>query len=746
MSGSPDDEREPTKMEQALAEAANETLRDELKRLTEEVGIKIFPVGKDKRPLVAHWKTDCSDEMSQIDSWLDKHGANVNWAMPTGPENGYWALDLDRKDGKDGPSFMLEKFGAVKAQTQRTVSGGLHKLFKCCSAQGTLKSRANVFGKAEGKDTGVDIRYNGGYILIDPSEGYRMTTKFNSSVDVCPDNLFQLLKDDEGPTALEKKPSNREKMTQERLTEVLMALPVDDPYLLSREGWQEIMRAVHSESEGEEWGRELFTKWSLQYEGNWQKDPELEIERDWNSYSPDGSTTGGTLIHHCQRLKVMPLAPSVIEPEDAVDFERTKASIMASKQGLIKPNVHNCMEMLKCPMVGKKENEEFSNLFVFNELTRDICWFKSPIWDKKKKAGSAIEETDITMLRALIAPKFNVDFADDTMKKSVAAYATQRKTHPVRNYLKGLKWDGVERLSTWLIDSCGLEDNEYTRAVGRKTLIGAVARVMAPGCKVDTILVLEGVQGSRKSTLVEIMGRKNKHQKGWYGSPELNIKGLGTGDTSAVTNTYGCWIIEMAEMKAVSNADELQVKDFLSTAEDRVTLKYDKFAINSPRQYLIVGTKNPYGEGRYIKDHTGARRYWPVKVNKSEEEPIDTDAVDAIMDQLYAEAYVAWSKNEKWWLEGRALEIAKDYQAARIVGNERVSDVDRYFKFGPGKAKDKLHTATAMRHIWPNERKYTQYHRDSLAEYLKSAGWEFNRGIRIDGKQSSGWRKIDEQS
>jgi predicted P-loop ATPase len=742
MRGSPKD----SKMERALSESANETVRDELKRLVEEVGISIFPVGKDKRPLVSHWKTDCTKEMSQVDEWLDKHGPNVNWAMPTGPDNGYWALDLDRKDGKDGLKFIIEKFGAVKGQTQRTMSGGLHKIFKCCAEQGTLKSRANVFGKTEGKDTGVDIRYNGGYILIDPSEGYRMTTKFDLDVDLCPDNLFQLLKDDEGPTALEKPVANRQKMGEERLTEVLMALPVDDPYLLSREGWQEIMRAVHSESEGEEWGKELFTRWSLQYEGNWQKDPEAEIARDWNSYSPDGNTSGGTLIYHCQRLECLPQAPSVIEPEDAVDFKRTKAAIMTTRQGAVKPNVHNCMEILRCTQVGKQDNLEFSDLFVFNEMTRDICWFKSPIWDKKKKAGSAIEETDITMLRALISPKFLVDFADDTMKKSVAAYATQRKTHPVRNYLKGLKWDEQERLSTWLIDSCGLEDNAYTRAVGRAVLVSAVARVMSPGCKVDNVLVLEGDQGCRKSTLVEIIGRTYnfpgpRKKKGWYGSPELNIKGLSTGDTDAVTNTYGCWVIEMAEMKAISNADELQVKDFLSTSEDRVTLKYDKFAMSSPRQYILVGTKNPYGEGRYIKDHTGARRYWPVKVTKTEENPIDIDAVDDVMDQLYAEAYVAWSKGEKFHLTGEALRLAKEYQAARIVGNERKSEVDRFFQYGAGKTMDKFHTADVLRKIWPTERKFTQYHRDSLAEYMKAQGWESSRGIRIDNKQSTGWKK-----
>ncbi len=75
--------------------------------------------------------------------------------------------------------------------------------------------------------------------------------------------------------------------------------------------------------------------------------------------------------------------------------------------------------------------------------------------------------------------------------------------HPVREYLRSLVWDGEKRAETLFIDYLGAEDSRYTRNVTRKALIGAVARILSPGCKHDHMLVLVGPQGCRKSTTLK---------------------------------------------------------------------------------------------------------------------------------------------------------------------------------------------------------------------------------------------------
>ena len=83
----------------------------------------------------------------------------------------------------------------------------------------------------------------------------------------------------------------------------------------------------------------------------------------------------------------------------------------------------------------------------------------------------------------------------------------QTKRHPVKEYLQGLEWDGKPRADTLFIDYLGAEDCAYTREVTRKALIGAVARIMEPGCKHDHMLVLVGPQGCRKSTTLAKLGK-----------------------------------------------------------------------------------------------------------------------------------------------------------------------------------------------------------------------------------------------
>jgi hypothetical protein len=127
--------------------------------------------------------------------------------------------------------------------------------------------------------------------------------------------------------------------------------------------------------------------------------------------------------------------------------------------------------------------------------------------------------------------------------------------HPIREYLHGLKWDGVARLDTWLTNYLGAEDTELHRAWGRCHLLAAVKRVMEPGTKHDEILVFEGEQGLGKSTAIATLA-----------GPQFFTDALKIGQDSKETIelTTGVWLAEMPELEGISGKEAASVKSMLS--------------------------------------------------------------------------------------------------------------------------------------------------------------------------------------
>jgi predicted P-loop ATPase len=235
--------------------------------------------------------------------------------------------------------------------------------------------------------------------------------------------------------------------------------------------------------------------------------------------------------------------------------------------------------------------------------------------------------------------------------QAVLAAAEDGRFHPVREYFAKLKWDGTPRLATWLATYCGASENQYTQLAGVKFLIGAVARVMKPGCKMDNVLILEGEQGRWKSTALATLAGIE-----WFGDTPFAI-----GDKDSFLVTRGNLIYELAELDGFSRAESSRAKAYFSSRYDTFVPKYVAWAIKVPRQLVFAGTVN---HGTYLRDTTGNRRYWPVKIERADIESLARDR-----DQLWAEAVHRFNAGEQWWVVESERELFSLEQELRYVGD-----------------------------------------------------------------------------
>ena len=226
--------------------------------------------------------------------------------------------------------------------------------------------------------------------------------------------------------------------------------------------------------------------------------------------------------------------------------------------------------------------------------------------------------------------------------------SSQNKINDVKEYLQGLKWDGKRRVDTLLRDYLGAEDNEYTRAVMRKSLCAAVARAVVGGVKYDYMPIFTGPQGIGKSTFLSILG------KDWFSDSLTTFEGK-----EAAELIQGTWINEVGELTAMTKQETSAVKQFLSKTHDIYRAAYGRTTGKYPRRCVFFGTSN---DTEFLKDSTGNRRFWPVDVGLHKARKSVWNDLPQEVDQVWAEAYMYWLLGEPLYLSKEVEKLAEEQQ------------------------------------------------------------------------------------
>lgn len=394
-----------------------------------------------------------------------------------------------------------------------------------------------------------------------------------------------------------------------------------------------------------------------------------------------------------------------------------------NKQGEILSGLKNCSTLLA-------KHPEVMGGIGFNDFLQRPCFTQDMPFmpDIKIKEGDFVEFDDTKLAQVSVWMAHNAtEFTDGNIIKSVVNQALTNRFNPLaRRLIKCWEsWDKKPRLDNWLFDyldaQCheGIDEQlekDYISRVGSMWMISAIARVFDAGCKVDTMLILEGKQGEGKSQFLEDLSF------GYFVDLTTNL----SRSKEVVDQLFGKWIVELPELKALSR-DQNANKAFLTRRKDTERLSYARFSKDFPRRCVFIGTTN---DDQYLTDLTGNRRFWPVKVGEANREKLKID-----INHLWAEAVDRFMNGVPWWFDNNKdaamITVSKQIQGLKLDEDDLVSSLEHYLK-------DMNFTTTEK--IWSDfiggdRARLGKAEQMRVAGLIKSCGW-------VRGKKNGrkGWK------
>lgn len=469
----------------------------------------------------------------------------------------------------------------------------------------------------------------------------------------------------------------------------------------------------------QEWTEEKFHAW---------KNDQIEKEMPHGENSRDTQRTtpvhnGGNTVHQRREDREPETkADSRDEGESDGEGEREVAERPTGRGYEIDENTWRQHLIMKADGDGLKSNslqnftlilqyeKRFAGVYAWNEFAKEVYLMRRPPWDltgdMNRWRPRTITEPDITATASWMeycgmSPKVS------DIGRVIVRVADHNKYNPVVDEIKRLKWDGTSRVSNWLSYYLGSDDTHANHMFGMRWLIGAIARAMQPGCKMDNMIILEGPQGLKKSSALRALS-------------DGLTPGVFTDEMSdpnskdAALQMQGAWIIEISELDSFKRAEISQIKAWLARQNDRMRRPYGKVVEEFPRSCIFAGTVNPVGNSGYLKDPTGGRRFWPVACHN-----IDLDALRQDARQLWAEAAELYRKGERWWLDKEEEEVAFAVQSDRYEDDPYGELIDNWLATS---TETTMNAVMEMLEI-PKERRSSIAAR-RIEAHLSRRGWD----------------------
>lgn len=458
---------------------------------------------------------------------------------------------------------------------------------------------------------------------------------------------------------------------------MLACIPPD----VGRTTWRQLAWSVASL--GWTSGEQIFTDWSKGCDKYWANAADRgagarkQIGNLFSGYDADRRTSIGTLDFHARQNGFGRSTTQTVDRTSYVELLQDRKHITRDNKGPL-ANVANIQVVLT-------ESQEWSGRFAYDEMADEIMVL-APIPGARTPHATfkphQLRDVDILVAMVWLQRNHFPNIKKETVANAITLAAHEQIISPVRHYLEDLEtriqWTpGTQppKLQRFCADYLGAAEDattpgsepDYLAEVGRRFLISAVARALDPGCQVDSMLVLEGPQGAGKSTAARILFGNAYFSDSL---PPVNTKDAGD-------HLRGKWGIEIPELSAMQKSDVESIKAFVSRRVERYRRPYDRAETTFQRRCVFIATTN---KEHYLRDETGNRRFWPVRVGT-----IDLKALERDRDMLWAEAVYWYRQGAKWHMPRALVPLVEAAQKSRVKVDmwqeqlsrslERVTDV-----------------------------------------------------------------------
>lgn len=462
-------------------------------------------------------------------------------------------------------------------------------------------------------------------------------------------------------------------------------------------------------------------------------------------------TIAGLLEGKCQQVKIIYPSdvPESFDAADALaegwtwDVTRSWATARARTKFQVEPAIATKAEPVeaqtfsvqkeesryavwdKCGIASTKSGQPICNadnvlrVFEYMPKMQGIVWYDEfqKKYFTKSESGQAREWRDIDDLNVMSMLQRDLGLSrisDDIVRKAVMVYAHRNIKNEPRDWFDTLVWDKTPRLDMFLHAYLGADYSEYSRCASKNWWISMVARVYQPGCKADNMVILEGGQGKLKSTALGAIGGR------WFSECH---------ESANSPNFYhviqGKLIVEIAELDAFSRAEVNTIKKVISCQVDRYRPPYSRAAEDFPRQCIFVGTTN---EEDYLKDNTGARRFWPIRIGQ-----VNISLIRDDRDQLFAEAVHRYKAGETWW------EMPTEETLREQEGRRQADEWERIIGDYLINKQDTTITEVAVEALKIDVGKIDVGLQRRIGKTMKILGWSKHNLMR-GGRQMKIWR------